>query len=283
MGAYAVAREPKSMLIGEYMGEFINQDEQERRGRVYDDLKYSCLFNITERYAVDSTRLGSKLKYCNHSSTPNCEHRFMQVSGDVRVGIYSRREIIPFEEVYFVYGYNSGPAWAMRGKLAMSGDERAEAHFESKKRKRSMMKDNPPVRTVASHDVSLPQTRAQSKRHKLRTSKDRLARRTSGRLASHLADAIRNTQPRAGACTLRCRSPLPPQTVDTDKSDESSANDRIHQGDRVKKRRATQITKASASSDSDDIELVMIKSKMRNDLNRKRSPDSCFAPLMSHH
>jgi hypothetical protein len=119
------------------------------------------------------------------------------------------------------------------------------------------MKENPPVRTVAAHDRSLPQTRAQSKRNKLRTGKDRPARRTSGRLASHLADATRNPEPGAGARKLRHRGPLPAHTFDTDKSDESSANERPHEGGRVKRRRATQITKAGASSDSDDVEVVI--------------------------
>jgi SET domain/CXC domain len=115
-GVFAGEHIPKSVLVGEYIGEVIKQEEAERRGRVYDELDYSFLFNITEKYAVDSTRMGSKLKYCNHSKAPNCEPRLMRVGGDVRVGIYAKRPIALFEELFFDYGYNaSGPSWAHAG------------------------------------------------------------------------------------------------------------------------------------------------------------------------
>ncbi len=45
---------PKGALIGEYVGEVIAQDQAERRGRVYDKVNYSFLFN-TPHYSVDST------------------------------------------------------------------------------------------------------------------------------------------------------------------------------------------------------------------------------------
>lgn len=112
-GVYPVVEIPKNVLVGEYLGELITQEEAERRGRVYDELQYSFLFNITQNYAIDSTRMGSKLKYCNHSSEPNCEPRLMRVGGDVRVGIYSKRLIKAFEELFFDYGYGkTGPDWA---------------------------------------------------------------------------------------------------------------------------------------------------------------------------
>lgn len=112
-GVFPVVEIPKNVLVGEYLGEVITQEEAERRGRVYDELQYSFLFNITEMYAIDSTRMGSKLKYCNHSKDPNCEPRLMRVGGDVRVGIYSRKNIRVFEELFFDYGYGkTGPDWA---------------------------------------------------------------------------------------------------------------------------------------------------------------------------
>lgn len=119
-GVYPVVEIPKGVLVGEYLGELVTQEEAERRGRVYDELQYSFLFNITENLAIDSTRMGSKLKYCNHSSEPNCEPRLMRVGGDVRVGIYSKRVIKVFEELFFDYGYGkTGPDWANKapGKI----------------------------------------------------------------------------------------------------------------------------------------------------------------------
>jgi hypothetical protein len=129
-GVFAAVEIPRNALIGEYLGEVITQEEAERRGRVYDELDYSFLFNITRKYAIDSTRLGSKLKYCNHSQEPNCEPRLMRVGGDVRVGIYSKQAISLFEELFFDYGYGkTGPDWAKKkgGKAKDQEGAAAEA------------------------------------------------------------------------------------------------------------------------------------------------------------
>lgn len=115
-GVFAVSDIPKNEIIGEYVGELIKQEEAERRGRVYDEINYSFLFNTTKDYALDSTRLGNKLRYCNHSIRPNCEPKVMRVGGDVRVGLYAKRHIAKNEELFFNYGYNDGPAWAMQGQ-----------------------------------------------------------------------------------------------------------------------------------------------------------------------
>ena len=112
-GAFAVDNIPKRSIIGEYVGEIIPQHQAERRGRVYDEANYSFLFNTTNELAIDSTRLGNKLRYCNHSTNPNCEPRLLRVRGDVRVGIFAKRDIAKNEELTFNYQYNGrGPAWA---------------------------------------------------------------------------------------------------------------------------------------------------------------------------
>lgn len=120
-GVFATAPIAKNEIIGEYVGEVISDDEAERRGRVYDEVTYSFLFTTTEQYALDSTHIGNKLRYCNHSLNPNCEPRVMRVGGDVRVGLYAKRDIKKHEELFFNYGYNeNGPAWAMEGKTSKS-------------------------------------------------------------------------------------------------------------------------------------------------------------------
>lgn len=84
----------------------IKKEDAERRGRVYDELISSFLFTITNEYDVDSTRLGNKLRYINHSSNGNCIPAVMRVDGDAIIGIYAKKDIQAFEELLFDYGYN---------------------------------------------------------------------------------------------------------------------------------------------------------------------------------
>lgn len=146
-GVFAVSDIPKNEIIGEYVGELIKQEEAERRGRVYDEINYSFLFNTTKDYALDSTRLGNKLRYCNHSIRPNCEPKVMRVGGDVRVGLYAKRHIAKNEELFFNYGYNDGPAWAMQGQTKGGS---ANKKCVSGKRKYSSDGDSDEVLPVSS-------------------------------------------------------------------------------------------------------------------------------------
>eukprot|EP00178_Gracilaria_changii_P010451 TRINITY_DN3044_c0_g1_i1.p1 TRINITY_DN3044_c0_g1~~TRINITY_DN3044_c0_g1_i1.p1 ORF type:complete len:1297 (+),score=145.40 TRINITY_DN3044_c0_g1_i1:11387-15277(+) len=115
-GAFAAAPISKNEIIGEYVGEIVDQEHADRRGRLYDEVQYSFLFNITDDFALDSTRVGNKLRFCNHAFAPNCEARLMRVAGDIRVGFYAKRDIAKHEELFFDYKYKFGPDWAVPAK-----------------------------------------------------------------------------------------------------------------------------------------------------------------------
>lgn len=127
-GVFAANDIPQNEMVGEYVGEVLGDQVAERRGRLYDEVQSTFLFEITKGLSLDSTRIGNKLRYCNHSSDANLEPRLMRVAGDVRIGIFARRSIKKHEELFFNYGSKFKNRWEMKDSKDGKAKLRATKH-----------------------------------------------------------------------------------------------------------------------------------------------------------
>ncbi|RZC21871.1 Histone-lysine N-methyltransferase EZA1 isoform A [Glycine soja] len=117
-GAFAKNPIIKNICLGEYTGELITHKEAEKRGKLYDHINNSYLFNINDQWVIDARRFGNKLKFTNHSLEPNCYAKVMLVGGDHRVGIFAKENIKAGDELFYHYYYHEKctPPWALPPK-----------------------------------------------------------------------------------------------------------------------------------------------------------------------
>ena len=65
-GAFLHGSAREDDFLGEYTGDLISQEEADRRGRIYDRMNNSYLFNLNEQWVLDARHRGNKFRFANH-------------------------------------------------------------------------------------------------------------------------------------------------------------------------------------------------------------------------
>lgn len=113
-GCFVLEKAKKGDLLGEYVGELVDNREADRRGKAYDRDNNSYLFDLSRETVIDARGRGCKLRFANHSADANCSARILVVDGDSRVAIFAARDLEAGEELFYDYMYDehNAPPWA---------------------------------------------------------------------------------------------------------------------------------------------------------------------------
>eukprot|EP00124_Ichthyophonus_hoferi_P004879 Ihof_evm3s600 gene=Ihof_evmTU3s600 len=103
----ALEKIPRGSFVLEYVGEVLNIKEFKRRVGQYCDegLVHFYFMNLGNGEMIDATRKGSVSRFINHSCAPNMETQKWQAGGDMRVGLFTIRDIQIGEELCFDYQF----------------------------------------------------------------------------------------------------------------------------------------------------------------------------------
>lgn len=107
-GVYATKKIAKGTQIIEYLGEYIDKEESERRA--WEQVAHAegtgdaavYIFTLDEKWDIDGNVPWNDARLINHSCDPNCE---AWIEGD-EIYIYSLRAIKAGEELTFDYGFD---------------------------------------------------------------------------------------------------------------------------------------------------------------------------------
>lgn len=104
-GLRAAEEVPTDRLIYEYIGEVVEQSEFMRRMQQYKDegIRHYYFMMLQREEFLDATKKGGIARFINHSCNPNCYVSKWHVGKHMRMGIFSKRDIIPGEELTFNY------------------------------------------------------------------------------------------------------------------------------------------------------------------------------------
>lgn len=103
-GLFALEHIVKDELIGEYIGEMIDNAELNKRDKYMDLENSTYMFTLNDEYTIDSRSMGNILRYANHSKfLKNAYSKIMFVNGLHRICLFALTDIKKHDEIFFDY------------------------------------------------------------------------------------------------------------------------------------------------------------------------------------
>lgn len=106
-GLIASSYIPAGTFIMEYVGEVLNSKQFEKRANDYSKLMNAHYYfmALSSDCVIDATKKGNISRFINHSCDPNAETQKWTVNGELRIGFFSKKPIMPYDEVTFDYQF----------------------------------------------------------------------------------------------------------------------------------------------------------------------------------
>ncbi|EJD05501.1 SET-domain-containing protein [Fomitiporia mediterranea MF3/22] len=106
MGLFVDEPVRKHELILEYTGEYIFESTANSRGCLATFRGRSYLYNLVGPFSIDASRAGNESRFINHDDERgvNCEAKYQNVNGVIRIGIYATKRIKRGTELRMDYG-----------------------------------------------------------------------------------------------------------------------------------------------------------------------------------
>lgn len=98
---------PPGQFIMEYVGEVLNSKQFEKRANDYSKQMNAHYYfmALSSDCVIDATKKGNISRFINHSCDPNAETQKWTVNGELRIGFFSKKQIMPDEEITFDYQF----------------------------------------------------------------------------------------------------------------------------------------------------------------------------------
>lgn len=106
-GLIASSYIPAGVFIMEYVGEVLNSKQFGKRANDYSKQMnpHYYFMALSSDCVIDATRRGNISRFINHSCDPNAETQKWTVNGELRIGFFSSKPILPDEEITFDYQF----------------------------------------------------------------------------------------------------------------------------------------------------------------------------------